>query len=167
MVYKKQFIVVPEGLSKDLKEPSFIYRHVLDVLCQLVTTDDHIYLAPGNSFGGIKTEHEAALDYLHSKGFYNVSATNTPPSSSYIDTRENAQLLKEYLMSTNQWPLSRAYLIVYSIHARRAKLVFHQAGFFLEDTIKIESRFFPSEPIVPRLWYYRYPIFHRIYEILA
>jgi uncharacterized SAM-binding protein YcdF (DUF218 family) len=162
----KEWIVVPEGLNKVCDSPSFIYKRVLDHLITLVEPEDCIYLAPANDFGSGLSEQQAAQAYLAS---HHIPAQCfSVPQTVYINTRGNAQLLKKWLISLNRWPLLRAHLLVYQIHAPRARMIFEQEGFPLQSLVEVPKLPHSSPfPIVPRLWYYQYPWVHSAYERLA
>ena len=163
-------IIVPDGLQADeasgaaLPLPSFVYRAALDHVRQFYASHP-IYLAPANRFGGAVSEQQAGQDYLASFGMSSIAPPS--PESGYIDTQGNAAFLRHYLETQGQWPLNKSILVAASHHTRRALLCFRKSGF---DFIQIDSvpyRIPEGERIVSRLWYYRYPFFHVLYEILA
>ena len=172
--HKRNLIVVPDGLAADLKgnvlcQPSFVYRCVLDGVADIAKVDDTIYLAPANAFGGSETEQEVGHEYLQDQVSCRIISFPSP-TGLYIDTRGNARLLRRYLKENNQWPLSNIILIAYHIHMRRAYLIFKQEEFAISERLDIGRKLpksLKSAPIVKRLWYYRFPIVHRIYEVLA
>lgn len=172
--HKRNLIVVPDGLASDRKghvlyQPSFVYRWVLNGVANIARPDDTIYLAPANTFGGARTEQEIGHEYLRDKVCCRV-VSFLSPTGLYVDTRGNARLLRRYLEENDQWPLSSVVLIAYHIHMRRAYLVFKQEEFEISEKLDIVQELpkrFKNEPVVPRLWYYRFPIIHRIYEVLA
>jgi len=164
-------VVVPDGLAFDninnrpLNEPSFVYRKVLDQIVE-IWGGQNIYLAPANHFGNELSEQEVAESYLDARGVALICTPifKTPP---YIDTWGNAHMLKQYLENHGIWPLSSIILVVSSIHARRAIFVFGKNGFAIDQVISVPYDIPTNAAIVPRLWYYRFPIIHQIYEILA
>lgn len=170
------WIVVPDGLAADqsgraLPQPSFVYRAVLDWTAQHARPDDRIYLAPANRFGGHVTEQEAGQRYLEPRTAATIVTCPSPDpgegDSAYINTRGNARLLRRWLESREEWPLPEVQLVAYRRHLRRASLSFAQEGFLLAHTHAVPLASPASEPIVGRLWYYRYPAAHRGYETLA
>ncbi len=164
-------IVVPDGLAAcprtgaPLPQPSFAYRAVLDHVAAWHASA-RILLAPANRFGGSCTEQAAASGYLRDKG---VLAAEAPDSgdSGYIDTRGNARALRHYLTSCGDWPLPPAVLAVAKLHAHRAAVCFRREGFRLLAIEAIPYTVPTDEAIVSRLWYYRYPAMHRMYEAMA
>lgn len=162
-------IVVPEGLAvhnkKVLAEPSFIYRKVLDYVISTYPKYK-IFLAPANDFGSRSTEQAVAEKYLKS---HNIQNLITVPSigKNYIDTLGNSKQLKEYLIQNNKWPLPPAILVIAKLHAKRAELCFKSCGFKILKVDSIDYHIPKNEYIVKRLWYYKYPFFHKIYEKLA
>jgi hypothetical protein len=52
------------------------------------------------------------------------------------------------------------------MHSRRATLCFSAEGFSISKVERISYRL-EREPIVPRLFYYRHPLLHRMYESVA
>ena len=162
-------VIVPDGLAaKDraaLPQPSFAFRAVLDAALARPASDILI-LAPANTFGAAKTEEEVAEDYLKERGRGGVLR---PPvvGGGYVDTRGNAFHLRRWLESQGRWPLARAVLMVTTRHARRAELCFTKEGFVFESVARIPYAIPANEEVVPRLWYYRHPVFHRLYEAIA
>ena len=164
-------IVVPEGLSsigalaRTLPKPSFVYRAVLDHVAA-THGDATIILAPANDFGTHRIEHAAAANYLNACGSFCI-VVPASPSGTYIDTRGKARLLREYLEDEGCWPLSPAILVSGIRHAHRASLCFRREGFALLTVEAVPYRIPTDEAIVRRLWYYRYPAWHKLYEALA
>ena len=163
-------VVVPDGLGakdgKTLAEPSFVYRAVLDAALAR-PQDDVIILAPANAFGGPLTEEEAAERYLRARGWTGAILRQPPVTGGYVDTRGNARHLREWLQAHGAWPLPRAQLLVAERHARRARLCFDREGFRFEAVQAVPYAVPESEGVVPRLWYYRHPAIHALYECLA
>jgi uncharacterized SAM-binding protein YcdF (DUF218 family) len=160
-------VIVPDGLAaKDgaaLPQPSFAFRAVLDAALARPASDSLI-LAPANAFGGSKTEEEVAEDYLRAHGWQGVLLRQPAVKDGYVDTRGNAFHLRRWLQARGMWPLSHAVLMVTTAHAARAELCFAKEGFAFESIVRIPYLLPPEEEVVPRLWYYRHPAFHRLYE---
>jgi hypothetical protein len=165
-----QIVVVPDGLAAQggaaLPDPSFVYRAVLDAALRR-PSEDTILLAPANSFGGPLTEEEAAERYLRAKGRTGVILRPPPVKGGYVDTRGNALHLRQWLQARGTWPLTGARLLVAARHARRARLCFAREGFVFQAVDAVSYAVPPGEGVVPRLWYYRWPVLHRLYELLA
>ncbi len=169
----RRFIVIPEGVKagpdgRSIDEPSFIYRQVLDFTLRVARPEDEVYLAPANAFGGPVTEEQAARRYLSDRQApfrlfhpgHNLPANVTKPA--YIDTLDNARLLREALGTA----AGEFELVCASHHAPRASWCFRRTGFTLTTVHRVTCRAL-AEPVPPRLFYYRYPILHRLYERLA
>ena len=163
-------VIVPDGLDYDfithrtLPQVSFVYRAVFDwVQCELPNRT--VYLAPGNHFGSGRYEQEAAADMLHD---YAGTVVNIPSQGqAYIDTRGNAAQLRHYLVTQSQWPLPPIILVSSTLHRPRAAVCFTREGFTIAASIGVKYKIPDDATIVPRLWYYKYNIFHLIYETAA
>ncbi len=164
-------VVVPDGLAAEndgnaLGEPSFVYRAVLDAALARPQSDV-IVLAPANTFGGPLTEEEAAERYLRARGWTGAILRQPPVSGGYVDTRGNAHHLRQWLQARGPWPLPNAMLLVAERHAARARLCFDREGFRFEAVQPVPYAIPAGEAVVPRLWYYRHPAIHALYECLA
>lgn len=168
---KAAVIIVPDGLAYDTTtgtakaQPSFVYRAVLEWVKRELP-HRVVYLAPANRFGGTLYEQEAAAEVLLD---YSGTVICVPSRGlAYIDTRGNAAQLRDYLVAQALWPLSApALLVSATLHRARASLCFRKEGFALAASIGVHYSVPDHEPIVPRLWYYRHPNQHHIYEIAA
>jgi hypothetical protein len=165
-------IIVPDGLAADesgrgTSRPSFVFRAVLDAVGARYA-DHAIFVAPANDFGGPLPEEEVGRLYLLQKGCKHVRAPDRRAGGSggYIDTRGNAVLLREWLEEQGLWPLGPCVLVAADLHSRRATLCFTAEGFSIAKVEKISYRL-ERESIVPRLFYYRHPLLHRLYESVA
>jgi uncharacterized SAM-binding protein YcdF (DUF218 family) len=165
-------IIVPDGLAADERgrgtsRPSFVFRAVLDAVVTLYAAHP-IFIAPANDFGGPLPEEEVGRLYLLQRGCQNVTVPDRRASGSegYIDTRGNATLLREWLEEQGVWPLGPCVLVTAALHSRRAALCFAAEEFSIAKVEKIPYRL-ESESIVPRLFYYRLPLVHWVYESVA
>jgi uncharacterized SAM-binding protein YcdF (DUF218 family) len=168
----RSWIVVPDGLAADAagrptEEPSFVYRQVIDRLAQEVGPGDRILLAPANRFGGDVSEQEAARRYLASLESTVQVVCFEVDDRRYVDTRGNARLLRRHLEDAGEWPLGHCVLVSYHRHLPRAEIVFRQEGFVWDARLPVRPDPFVPEPIVGRLWYYRTPALHAVYELGA
>jgi len=168
----RSWIVVPDGLAADdagraLGEPSFVYRAVLDRVLDESAPGDRILLAPANRFGGEVSEQEAARRYLAERGATAGIVCFEVDDRRYVDTRGNARLLRRHLEEAGEWPLAGGVLVSFHRHLPRAALVFAQEGFAVDSTLPVAPPRFAPETIVGRLWYYRFPVLHAVYEIGA
>lgn len=161
--------MVPDGLAADARgnpilKPSFVFRPVLEAAAALTQESDTVYIAPGNNFGATLYEQEVATKYLRTlKPMITVIAP-VITTRKYIDTFGNAEFLKPSLK--HDIVSTRFVLVCTQIHSLRAELCFRMAGYNL---LRVERVRYPSErePVVRRLWYYRYPIAYFMYESLA
>jgi hypothetical protein len=165
-------IIVPDGLAADesgrgTSRPSFVFRAVLDAVGRLYA-DHEIFVAPANDFGGPIPEEEAGRLYLLQMGckYVRVPDRRAGGSGGYIDTRGNARLLRKWLEGQGLWPLAPCVLVSAALHSRRATLCFSAEGFNISKVERVAYRL-EREPIVPRLFYYRHPLLHRLYESVA
>jgi hypothetical protein len=163
-------VIVPDGLGFDpsarrsLPEPSFVFRAVLEHVA-VRYRDRRILVAPGNRFRGSKTEQDVALAWLRAGGCCDVE-TAVHDVGSYIDTWDNASVLRDWLMKTGGWPLDACVLVAAFRHAPRAALCFRRNGFDLASVEAVPYEI-SDAPIVPRLFYYRFPWLHCCYETVA
>jgi hypothetical protein len=163
-------VVVPEGLAYDavagkaVSVPTFVGEAVLEhVLAHYA--DRRILIAPANSFGAPSPEHEVMAAWLAGRTCNSVE-TPSVAASEYIDTWGNAIELRRWLCRRGQWPLGPIVLVAAFRHARRALLCFSRNGFSVAslDTVAYPVK---GVPIVPRLFYYNWPLLHQAYETLA
>ena len=169
----KKFIVIPEAVKAGpdgvgIGEPSFIFRQVLDFTLRTAGPEDEVYLAPANTFGGPLSEEQVARDYLQRQqarfrilhpGF-NLPAYRSRPR--YIDTLDNARLLRESLGSAGPG----FELICANRHTPRALWCFRESGFQFDAVHRVPLVMEP-EAVPARVFYYRYPLLHRLYESAA
>jgi len=164
-----KYIVVPEGLSINSKQtpiPSFIFRQVIEYLSLIIKKNDEIYFAPANSFGLGISEQIAGKNYFQEicenvneiKIFYASIC-----SKGYIDTLGNATLLKKQFPKLSSENID---LISANMHSKRAFFCFKSVGFNIRKLHKVQYEIV-NEKIVRRLWYYKYPKFHQLYEVMA
>ncbi|MCY4523359.1 MAG: hypothetical protein OXB84_01340 [Halobacteriovoraceae bacterium] len=162
-------IIVPEGLAADkwgntLNVPSFIYKSVLDYSVSLPYENKRFFLAPANNFQGELFEQESALKYLKDKLSCEIHCP-VYAKNFYINTSGNAKYLMEYINNKNI-KLNNCELIAYHMHFPRAKLSFERYGFHFKKFHRVFNTH-KKNHIVKRLWYYKYPKVHYLYEIIA
>ena len=167
---RETVVVVPDGLAADengntLEFPSFAYRAVLDYVRERFH-GHQVILAPANTFGSNKAEQEVAALYL---GKFDTAliVCPSPCGAKYIDTRGNADLLRDYLRESGRWPLGEVLLACAFRHSARAALCFKKAGFCIKQVVAIHYEIPKEENIVGALFYYRIPAAHWLYEKLA
>lgn len=163
-------IVVPDGLAvgpdgEAGREPSFAFRASLDRIVERYR-DRRVLIAPANDFGSGASEQEVAATYLRARGVADPLAPPSPPGG-YLDTRANARELRRHLERTSDWPIGPVRLVVARPHARRAALCFRREGFEIAAVDAVSYRIPPGERVPRRLWYYRHPGAHLLYETAA
>lgn len=167
-------IVVPEGVAVTRTGDFVLSEHyisVIEAVANDVRPEEAIYLAPGNRFGGDTREDVMAASCL---SHLTVGAVVTVPEEDlprrYLDTSDNAVLLRRWLAKRGTWPIGEVVVYCTAAHARRVRTCFERAGFVLASVVGAKSTVEPSRHearIVRRLWYYRFPVLHRQYERLA
>jgi hypothetical protein len=141
-----------------------VFRTVLDHV-DIKYYLNKIFIAHANKFGKSKREEIVAKLYLE-KICLNVIAPKIYEKS-YIDTLGNAIFLAKYLKLNNSWPLKNAILIVAKQHYKRVVLCFTSQGFRFEKVDIIPYKIRKDDMVVKRLFYYKYPNIHKMYECFA
>lgn len=166
-------IVIPEGLVSEDNTPEETYflsdyfEAVLQKIIREVPETDPVYISPANAFGCAASEEEYAAQYLQKKRpelnvKYPINIRDRP----YLDTFDNARLLRKWLEQENLWPLAEVILYCNAPHALRSKIMFELCDFEVKQVI-------PSRPqkvkrkMVSRLWFYHYPVAQIVYELIA
>jgi hypothetical protein len=162
-------VVVPEGLNRlDSSDQllSDYYEACLRRVAEMAAAGETVYFAPGNAFGHAQVEDEIAavfLRQLRSDLMTHVVADARP---GYLDTLDNAVLLRAWACRHNCWPLAECWLYCNRYHVARAWLCFRVAGYRVRRIVACA----PAKRtglIVPRLKYYDYPVANIGYEALA
>lgn len=167
------YIIVTEGLAYQKIAGiekcclSDYFEAVLQQLCHDVEVNSRVFLSPGNRFNCHATEEEMAAAYLQSKRpdleiFLPVGVSDRP----YLDTFDNARLLRQWLEHKNIWPLPDIIIYCNAPHAFRSGAMFQLCGYQIQDIIKCRPAQIERK-IVSRLWFYDYPIIQILYEIAA
>lgn len=164
------YVIVPEGISLNDNNqiiPSFVFRQVLEYLGNILQKDSKVYFAPANNFNTKYFEQDIGLQYLleilKKKNMCCQTFVAKSNINNYIDTMLNAKLLLDQYPDLKDIHVE---LVCAKLHSKRAKFCFENTGFKIKTTHKIEIEVM-KERIVSRLWYYQYPIIHKIYEYLA
>ena len=166
----KILVVLPDGLSwvENKILPSHVYRGTLIGVTKYATPSDLILLAPANHFGFEIYEQDAAESYLKDCNAA-LNVVNIPTlEQGYIDTLSNARLLRAYMRENFKNVSLSITLICYKLHARRARSAFESQGFKIVELVETQAeKLGESEKLPLRLFYYRYPFLHKIYEYFA
>ena len=145
-------------------KPSFIYEEVLKYVYNHFK-NDNIFIAPANYFGFQYSEQEVGKIYLNERGVRKVF-TCCNFRNFYIDTKGNAIELKKFLKSKKLWPLEKIILITGYTHAKRVRYCFIKEGYDIMSIQEVKYSIPKNEDIISCLWYYKYPLIHKIYEML-
>ena len=159
------YIIIPEGLALNSTEPSMLFKAILNELIKVLEPEDVIFIAPANNFKTDTSEQIAAKKFLQNFGVKNDIHAFEYETENYLNTRDNAIILKNYLVENNLWPLKDCKLWSYHIHSKRAALIFSYYEYKFES-IEVRPNTFKGS-IVNRLFYYNYPILHRLYEFIS
>lgn len=163
-------VIVPEGLRQNREEVSSHYRANLEYALRIADETTTLFLAPGNTFSQSKREDLIAADFLDCRAdgkVYTCTDLERNPDG-YLDTLDNALLLKKNLQNEGSWPLGPITLVSNSMHQLRSWACFRLVGFSVQTVISSTEDFREEgTDIVSRLWYYDYPAIYFIYEGLA
>ncbi len=166
-------IVVPEGLAIETDKESgqcFLsdyYEAVLTQVIDAVPPNGQVFLAPGNRFNYPAPEEQYAAEYLMSKRpDLNVFVVSGISERAYLDTFDNAKILRVWLQKQGRWPLEKVNLYCNAPHCLRSAVLFRLCGFQVQRVIGCRPKVV-SRKIVPRLWFYNSPIIQNLYEFTA
>lgn len=167
-------VIVPDGLEveflsgKKIIHPSQVFKSVLDFVLKEFKDSD-ILLAPANHFGTGQYEEDIAFQYCKTQNpnIKSLYKPSRPATNGYIDTRGNARELRDALVLDDMWPEKGIILVSAALHSRRALICFKKEGFHVSESIAVKCTRNNKFKLVNRLWYYRYPVIHRVYEALA
>ena len=166
-------IVVTEGLAHVEERGrrkcclSDYFEAVLDRVIQNVPDNESVFISPGNHFGCEFSEEEYAAEYLLSKRpDLNVYVPSNVRDSAYLDTFDNARLLRIGLQKQGLWLLREVTLYCNAPHSFRSWLLFRLCGFNVQQVVGCRPEKV-SRRIVARLWFYDYFVIQIFYELLG
>lgn len=166
-------IIVPEGLAASdsyLEETFYLsdyFEAVLQQILQVATSTDLIILTSGNSFGYPSSEEEYASLYLkHRNPELKVIVVSHIKERLYLDTFDNARLLRSYLQQQDIIITDTIILYCNAPHCFRSEVMFRLCGFNIQQVIGCRPQQI-QRPIVPRLWFYDYLPIQYLYECAA
>ena len=166
-------IVVPEGLvagDSTPEETFFLSDYFEAVLLRIVRdvpAEDPVFISPGNPFGRAASEEEYAARYLLKKRpELNVKYPTKIRDRPYLDTFDNARVLRKWLEREGLWPLGDAILYCNAPHALRSKIMFELCEFNVKKVVGCRPENV-SRKMVPRLWFYNYPPAQTLYEFIG
>jgi len=166
-------IIVPEGLAFVEEQGnkrcglSDYFEAVLNRIVETVPSNELIFISPGNYFGCEFSEEDHAARYLLSqRSDLNVGIPSNVRDRNYLDTFDNARLLRAWLQKQGLWPLGEVILYCNAPHSLRSWLMFRLCGFNINQVTTCRPKKI-SRKIVSRLWFYDYLIVQLIYELLG
>lgn len=169
-------IVVSEGLAyteeqKKIKcSLSDYFQAVLDQVINDVPSHEPVFISPANNFGCDLSEEEYAYEYLLNnrkdlKVYFSTNIKNIKDVV-YLDTFDNARILRIWLEKENVWNLGEVNLYCNKPHCLRSFIMFRLCGFKVKRVIGCSPKQI-KQKIVPRLWFYDYPMIQIFYESFA
>lgn len=163
-------VVVPEGLAYQAVQEveqcllSDYYEAVLSRVIRAVPLNGQVFLAPGNQFTCAAYEELYAAEYLLSKRpDLDVILPVGISDRTYLDTLDNAKLLRTWLQKEGRWPLEEVTLYCNAPHCIRSAVLFRLCGFNVQLVVGCRPKVV-CRKIVSRLWFYDYPIIQTLYE---
>jgi hypothetical protein len=162
-------IVVTEGLvfREDFAQNYFLsnyFEEVLKLVLKQVSETEKVYISPGNCFDCPESEEDYAAKYLiNHRPELRVFVPKIIKDRPYLDTFDNARLLRKWLETEGKWPLDDVILYCNKPHGFRSKLMFKLCGYKIQSVMtsvpEISDRKMP-----PRLWFYDYLPANLLYE---
>ncbi|MGB3404416.1 MAG: ElyC/SanA/YdcF family protein [Microcoleaceae cyanobacterium] len=166
-------IIVPEGLAATDKSPeetfylSDYFEAVLQAVLKVASPTDLIIITSGNNFGYPHSEEEYASLYLQQRNpELNIIIVSKAKDSSYLDTFDNARLLRSYLQQQDIIITDTIILYCNAPHFFRSWAMFRLCGFNIQQLVGCRPQQI-QRPIVPRLWFYDYLPIQYLYECAA
>jgi hypothetical protein len=167
-------IIVPEGLACEPGEPeaacllSDYYEAVLQRVVREAPNRAIVYVSPANTFGCPLSEEEYGARYLNrERSDLRVEIPTYVRDRLYLDTFDNARVLREWLEGEGRWPLrERVTLYCNAPHTLRSLLLFTLCGFDIARVVRCRPEAV-RRLIVRRLWFYDYPLVQIAYEALG
>jgi len=168
----KTFIVIPEGLATDTEGYFFVsdyYAAALDLVNLECNEEDHIFLAPANSFGAKQEEEYFGRDYLIArKCNAEIELIDRDfQRDAYLDTLDNAMYLKAHLKKHGKWPLDPVILICNKPHKFRGWIMFKLCGYSINKVLVSRPVNRTGRLMVKRLWFYDVGFVQYFYETAA
>ncbi|CAD5954045.1 hypothetical protein PCC9214_02743 [Planktothrix tepida] len=162
-------IVVTEGLvyREDFAQYYFLsnyFEAVLQQVLKQVSVEEKVFISPGNSFDCPESEEQCAAKYLlHYRPELQVIVPENVKDRPYLDTFDNARLLRKWLEQQEKWPLDDVILYCNKPHALRSQLMFKLCGYNVQEVItsypELAYRRMPF-----RLLFYHYLPANLVYE---
>ena len=172
-------VVVPDGLRVGKNKKAYLtnsYRNVLkNAFYYSLQNNFRILLLPANSFGSDNTEEELGRDYLIKKGLNSQNIiVGLKRKNTYLDTYDNfnevlrneGEISKKRFIVSNYFRGGKYKLFVNKIHYKRTLKVINILN--LSKPNQIFTSFAEESGKFPiRLFYYKFPNIHRIYQFFA
>ena len=176
---KGLLVLVPDGLRLGKLNKSYLtntYRNVLKkAIEESYKNKLKILLLPANNFGSLKSEEEMGKDYLLKRGIKkNMIIIGCKKDKRYLDTLDNFNQVNLYggkiggkSFKVHKYLESGNYnLFTSNMHARRVLKVIKLLKMGKPKRIFLISSV-ESGSLPKRIFYYKYPIIHNLYEIFA
>jgi len=163
------YIIVTEGLtvaeSPDAVDNlSDYFEAVVRRVAAEAEPNGSVFVSPGNPFGHSKSEEDYAAEFLQKiRPDLQVFVPQNVRDRTYLDTFDNARVLRMWLKREKYWPLSSVILYCNRPHSRRSRAMFRFCGFRVEKVVGCRPETV-SRAIAPRLWFYNYPPIQFLYE---
>jgi hypothetical protein len=166
------YVVIPEGLAVDGEGRYFAsdyYMAALDIVIACCKPGDRVYLAPANNFGADQPEDYFGRHYLRERGCAGelVVIDGQIERRGYLDTLDNAVVLRRHLRQRGEWPLGEIILVCNRPHVARGWLMFRLCGYRIGEMKGSWPSVRTGRKMVKRLWFYDRPWVQPFYELLA
>ncbi|MGC9526346.1 MAG: YdcF family protein [Limnospira sp.] len=163
------YMIVTEGLTatespEAVENLSDYFEAVVRRVAADAETGDRVFVSPGNSFGHSKSEEDYAAEFLQKlRPDLQIFVPANVRDRTYLDTFDNARVLRIGLQREKLWPLGDVILYCNQPHSRRSRAMFQFCGFRVERVVGCRPETVSRE-IAPRLWFYNYPPVQFLYE---
>lgn len=163
------YIIVTEGLTaaespEAVENLSDYFEAVVRRVAAEAEPDGRVFLSPGNPFGHSKSEEDYAAEFLQKlRPDLRIFVPQNVRDRPYLDTFDNARVLRIWLKREKFWPLETVILYCNQPHSFRSLAMFKCCGFWVEKVVGCRPEKVSRE-IVPRLWFYNYPPIQFLYE---
>ena len=162
-------IIVTEGLTateslEAVENLSDYFEAVVRRVAAEAESGDRVFVSPGNPFGHSKSEEDYAAEFLQKlRPDLQVFIPENVRDKTYLDTFDNARVLRMWLKREKYWPLGEVILYCNNPHSRRSRAMFQFCDFQVEKVVGCRPETVSRE-IAPRLWFYNYPPVQFLYE---
>lgn len=166
------YIIVTEGLTATEATAAVdnLSPYFKAVICQLAADaepNSRVFVAPGNPFGHSQSEEDYAGEFLQQlRPDLQVLVPQNVRDKTYLDTFDNARVLRYWLKQEKYWPLESVILYCNKPHSFRSWIMFKSCDFPVQKVVSCRpEKVDNSMAIAPRLWFYNYPPIQFLYEL--